>query len=58
MTFPREAARIHDGVVEGRFPRRALGLVVEWYTLHQRELLDNWNRGRERQPLNRMDPLE
>ena len=25
--------RLADGVVEGRFPRRALNLVLEWYTL-------------------------
>ena len=49
---------IMDGVVVGRFPRRALGLVVEWYTLHQTELLENWNRARERQPLIRIEPLE
>ena len=40
--------RIQDGVVEGRFPRRALNLVVERYTLHQAELLENWHRARDR----------
>ena len=29
-------------VLRGRFPRRALGMVLEWAALHQRELLDNW----------------
>jgi hypothetical protein len=50
--------RILDGVVEGRFPRRALSLVAEWYTFHHEELLENWNRARDRQPLKRIDPLE
>jgi hypothetical protein len=49
---------IADGVVAGRFPRRALNLVLEWYSLHQAELLANWNLARERRPLNRIDPLE
>jgi hypothetical protein len=50
--------RIEDGVVEGRFPRRALNLVLEWYNLHRAELLEDWNLARERRPLRRIDPLE
>ena len=50
--------RISDGVVEGRFPRRALHLVLEWYSLHQAELLEDWNLARDRRPLQRIDPLE
>ena len=50
--------RIADGVVEGRFPRRALSHVLEWYNLHQAELSEVWNLARERRPLGRIDPLE
>ena len=50
--------RIADGVVEGRFPRRALGHVLEWYNLHKVELGDAWNLARERRPLGHIDPLE
>ena len=50
--------RIADGVVEGRFPRRALNLVLEWYNIHQAELMENWNRARQRLPLHPIDPLE
>lgn len=50
--------RIDDGVVEGRFPRRALNHVLEWYTLHRVELLEDWNSARERRPLRRIEPLE
>ncbi len=32
---------IDDGVIDGRFPRRALNAVMEWYILHKDELLDN-----------------
>ncbi len=38
-------------VLEGRIPPRALGLVVEWASQHQDELLRNWELARnERQP--------
>jgi hypothetical protein len=44
-------------VLEGDLPRRALRLVREWAELHQGELLENWQRARARQPLERIDPL-
>jgi hypothetical protein len=50
--------RISDGLVEGRFPRRALLHVLEWYNLHQEELLNDWDRARERKPLEPIEPLE
>lgn len=49
---------IESGVIEGQFPRRALGHVLEWYALHKDELLENWTLARDRQPLNRIPPLE
>jgi hypothetical protein len=49
---------IEDGVVEGRFPRRALSHVLEWYALHRQELLEDWSLAMQRKPLNRIDPLE
>jgi hypothetical protein len=49
---------IRDGVVAGRFPRRALGHVLEWLELHRDELLENWTLARERQPLKPIPPLE
>jgi hypothetical protein len=50
--------RIHSGVIEGRFPKRALGLVMEWYEFHQQELLDNWNTLRETGEFQKIAPLE
>jgi len=35
---------IHDGIITGRFPARALRLVAEWSELHRDELLENWSR--------------
>ncbi|WP_024297150.1 DUF4160 domain-containing protein [Methylomicrobium lacus] len=49
---------IEGGVVEGKFPRRALQLVLEWLDLHQDELIENWQRCQNRQSLNPVQPLE
>lgn len=29
-------------IFDGKLPPRATGLVVEWATLHEQELLNNW----------------
>ena len=49
---------IESGNVPGEFPPRALRLVLEWAQLHKPELLDDWERARRRQPLERIPPLE
>lgn len=45
------------GVFGGRIPPRALGLAIEWTSLHRQELLDLWQRARNLEPLHRIDPL-
>jgi hypothetical protein len=45
-------------LTDGELPRRALALVLEWAALHRAELRDNWQRAREGQPLEPIDPLE
>ncbi|MFQ5896287.1 MAG: DUF4160 domain-containing protein [Nitrospinota bacterium] len=49
---------IETGVVAGRFPKRALGLVLEWHAMHKDELLNNWELARQGRPLNPIAPLE
>ena len=49
---------INTGIVQGRFPKRALRHVLEWGDLHQVELLDNWTRLKTRKPLKTIAPLE
>jgi phosphomannomutase len=44
-------------VLEGQFPPRALGLVVEWASQHERELLANWDLARNDQPIKKIPPL-
>ena len=45
-------------LLEGNLPNRAASLVVEWAALHQRELMQNWVRLRNDQPVERIAPLE
>jgi hypothetical protein len=33
-------------------------VFLEWYSLHQAELLEDWDLARKRKPLRRIDPLE
>ena len=49
---------IQSGVVTGSFPKRALSLVMEWYSLHKTELLEDWPLAEGNQPLKTIDPLE
>jgi hypothetical protein len=49
---------IETGVVNGKFPRRALSAVLDWYVIHKKELMANWNAAIERKPLTKIEPLE
>ncbi len=49
---------IETGVVEGRFPRRALAAVLEWSAEHRDELRSNWEFARREEPLLNIEPLE
>jgi hypothetical protein len=49
---------ILTGIIQGRFPKRALGLVMEWYEEHKQELLENWQLAESKKPLNKIKPLE
>ena len=46
------------GLLQGRLPPRVFGLVVEWATLHQPELWDDWELARRQAPLVKIEPLE
>ena len=49
---------LETGVVDGKFPRRALSAVLEWYELHKEELMKDWELAQEKKPLNKIEPLE
>ncbi len=45
-------------VKAGNLPPRALGLVVEWASLHQDELKENWRLLSEHSMFNKIEPLK
>jgi hypothetical protein len=44
-------------IFSGRLPPRVLGFVIEWATLHQEELLTDWERAQAQQELHKIAPL-
>jgi len=44
-------------IISGKLPPRVLGLVIEWTALHQKELLDNWEKAKKQEPLIAIAPL-
>jgi hypothetical protein len=44
-------------VLEGKLPNRAVSMVLEWAALHQRELMQNWQRLRNDQRVEKIEPL-
>jgi hypothetical protein len=49
---------IFTGVVEGKFPKRALRHVLEWYELHKDELIKNWHLCQNEKSPKPIEPLE
>lgn len=45
-------------MLAGRLPPRVLALIVEWASLHEAELLANWDRCKRRDALVPIPPLE
>jgi len=44
-------------LLEGDFPPRALGIVIEWAAQHKEELLKDWELAKNNQPVNKIAPL-
>ncbi len=49
---------IETGIVQGRFPRRALNAVLDWYAFHKEDLMEDWHLLQLKKPLKRIEPLE
>lgn len=49
---------INSGIIDGKFPKRALGMVLEWCDLHKEELLQDWESIRTTGEFNKIQPLE
>jgi hypothetical protein len=44
-------------VFSGNLPPRVKGFVIEWATIHQQELIDDWERAQTHQDLLNIAPL-
>ncbi|MEI7867186.1 MAG: DUF4160 domain-containing protein [Candidatus Methylumidiphilus sp.] len=44
--------------MEGKFPKRALRHVLDWYELHQEELIEDWELCRKSEMPKPIEPLE
>lgn len=49
---------IETGIVNGKFPPRALNHVLEWHRLHKENLREDWELAKSRQTLKPIAPLE
>ncbi|HEY2414309.1 MAG TPA: DUF4160 domain-containing protein [Pirellulaceae bacterium] len=45
-------------VIDGSLPKRALGLVLDWASIHQQELREAFSRAAALQPPGKIEPLE
>lgn len=45
-------------LLRGHLSPRVFGMVMEWATLHQAELSENWDLARQQAPLKKVEPLE
>jgi hypothetical protein len=44
-------------VFSGNLPPRVKGFVIEWASIHQQELIEDWERSQTQQDLFKIDPL-
>jgi hypothetical protein len=54
----RVTVDIATGVVDGRFPRRALRVLLEWYEIYRDRLAEDWELAARHEPLRKIPPLE
>ena len=45
-------------IIAGELPSRALGLTIEWASVHQGELKELWEKARNNKKLDKLDPLD
>ena len=45
-------------VHKGNLRSKALGLVIEWASQHQKELLENWEITKQMKPFKKIEPLK
>lgn len=45
-------------IMEGSLPKRARSLAIEWAIEHRKELLNNWQKAKSHETLDRIEPLD
>lgn len=45
-------------ILDGQLPARALGLVIEWASEHQSELMKNWDLAKNNEAPKKISPLK
>ena len=45
-------------LLEGKLPPKVLGLVIEWASIHQKALMDDWHLAENFEELKKIPPLE
>ncbi|MFQ5635738.1 MAG: DUF4160 domain-containing protein [Gammaproteobacteria bacterium] len=45
-------------ILDGEMPRRAKGLIIEWWAQHRVEPAEDWRLAEARRPLKKFAPLE
>ncbi len=45
-------------IMKGKAPNRVKSMILEWTALHQTELSENWNRCRQAQNTEKIEPLD
>ncbi len=46
------------GLMDGKLPKRAQAMVIEWAVEHRAELMEDWALAAQHRPLNKIEPLE
>jgi hypothetical protein len=49
---------IQSGIIEGKFPRRVLKAILEWYEIYKEQLLEDWDLAKSHSELKKIPPLE
>ena len=45
-------------ILAGSIPKRAHAMVLEWASMHKKELLNNWEKAKIPSEINNIEPLE
>jgi len=49
---------IHDSIVKGEMPQRALKMIFDWLEIHRAELMIDWELAQIGEKLNKIEPLK